>query len=114
MGPQTQVTTRMEWMWEERSRNRVLLVSGVIILVLATVDWWTKPYVSIGFLYLFPIMLAAGFLPRWILAVLGLGCAVLSALYSSPSTCRSPVWDSKPWRWRGADCSSASFCAIAA
>lgn len=70
-------------MWEERSRTAVLLVSGAIILVLAVVDWLTKPYVSIGFLYLFPIMLAAGFLPRWVLALLGLACAVLSALYSS-------------------------------
>jgi PAS domain S-box-containing protein len=58
-------------------------VSVAIILVLALVDWWTKPYVSIGFLYLFPIMLAAGFLPRWVLGLLGLVCAVLSALFSS-------------------------------
>ena len=36
------------------------------------------PYVSLGFLYLFPIMLAAGFLPRWSIALLGVGCAILS------------------------------------
>lgn len=83
MGAQAQLTIRLEWMWEERNRTPVLLVSGAIILVLAIVDWWTKPYVSIGFLYLFPIMLAAGFLPRWALALLGLACAVLSALFSS-------------------------------
>jgi two-component system sensor kinase FixL len=70
-------------MWDERSRTAVLLVSGAVILGLAVVDWWTKPYVSIGFLYLFPIMLAAGFLPRWVLGLLGLACAVLSALFSS-------------------------------
>jgi two-component system sensor kinase FixL len=80
------LTTRLEWMWEERSRTAVLLVSGAIILGLAVVDWWTKPYVSIGFLYLFPIMLAAGFLPRWVLGLLGLACAVLSALFSSLDT----------------------------
>jgi PAS domain S-box-containing protein len=83
MGAQTDFMLPLEWMWEERSRTTVLLVSAAIILVLAVVDWWTKPYVSIGFLYLFPIMLAAGFLPRWVLALLGLVCAVLSALYSS-------------------------------
>jgi PAS domain S-box-containing protein len=44
---------------------------------------WTKPYVSLGFLYLFPIMLAAAFLPRWIIVALGLGCALLSDLFSS-------------------------------
>lgn len=83
MSAQAQLRTHLEWMGEERSRTPVLLVSGAIILVLAIVDWWTKPYVSIGFLYLFPIMLAAGFLPRWVLALLGLACAVLSALFSS-------------------------------
>src|ERR1035438_1223090 len=75
MGAQTGLRMRLEWMWEDRSRTTVLLISGAIILALAVVDWWTKPYVSIGFLYLFPIMLAAGFLPRWVLALLGLACA---------------------------------------
>jgi PAS domain S-box-containing protein len=41
------------------------------------------PYVSLGFFYLFPIMLAAGFLPRWSIALLGVGCAILSELFSS-------------------------------
>ena len=43
------------------------------------------PFVSLGFLYLFPIMLAAGFLPRWAVALLGLSCAVLAELFSSLS-----------------------------
>jgi two-component system sensor kinase FixL len=73
----------LEWMWRERNRTPVLLVSGAIILVIALVDWGTKPYVSLGFLYLFPIMLVSAFLPRWIVALLGLGCAILSALFSS-------------------------------
>jgi PAS domain S-box-containing protein len=46
-------------------------------------DWWTMPYVSLGFLYLFPIMLAAGFIPRWAVALLGVSCAVLAELFSS-------------------------------
>src|SRR5215470_2673202 len=74
---------RLEWMWEARNRTPVLLVSAGIILVIAVVDWRTQPYVSLGFLYLFPIMLAAGFLPRWAVALLGVGCAVLSELFSS-------------------------------
>src|SRR6516165_8933038 len=74
---------RLEWMWEERNRTVILLICAAIILAIALIDWWTKPYVSLGFLYLFPIMLAAGFLPRWAVALLGLVCAVLSALYSS-------------------------------
>jgi PAS domain S-box-containing protein len=83
MNGQTKFMLRLEWMWEERNRTAILLISAAIILVIALIDWWTKPYVSLGFLYLFPIMLAAGFLPRWAVALLGLICAVLSALYSS-------------------------------
>jgi PAS domain S-box-containing protein len=73
---------RLEWLWEERNRNKALLVSAAVILAIALVDWRTEPYVSLGFLYLFPIMLAAGFLPRWAVALLGVACAVLSALFS--------------------------------
>jgi PAS domain S-box-containing protein len=58
-------------------------VSGGIILIIGVVDWLTKPYVSLGFLYLFPIMLAAAFLPRWFVAALGAACAALAEAFSS-------------------------------
>jgi two-component system sensor kinase FixL len=73
----------LEWMWQERNRTRVLLVSGATTAGIAVLDWRTEPYVSLGFLYLFPIMLAAGFLPRWVLGLLGVAGAILSALFSS-------------------------------
>ena len=73
----------LERLWDERNRTPVLALSGGIILVVAVVDWWTKPYVSLGFLYLFPIMLAAAFLPRWFVALLGTACAVLAEVFSS-------------------------------
>src|SRR5580704_1409100 len=81
---------RLERVWEERNRNTVLAISGAIILIIALADWWTKPFVAFGVLYLFPIMLAVGFLPRWVIALLGVGCAVLSEVFSSlePSTVR--------------------------
>ena len=81
---------RLERVWEESNRTPVLLVSGAIVLIVAFADWWTKPFVAFGVLYLFPIMLAAGFLPRWVIAFVGLGCAVLSELFSSldPSSVR--------------------------
>lgn len=82
MSGQTDFMPRLEWMLEERNRTVALLVSGAAILAIALVDWWTEPYVSLGFLYLFPIMLAAGFLPRWGVALLGVACAILSALFS--------------------------------
>lgn len=74
---------RLERVWEERNRTPVLLASAAIILIIAAADWWTKPFVAFGVLYLFPIMLAAGFLPRWVIGLLGVGCAVLSEIFSS-------------------------------
>jgi PAS domain S-box-containing protein len=74
---------RLERVWEERNRTPVLLASAAIILIIALADWWTKPFVAFGILYLFPIMLAAGFLPRWVIALLGAVCAVLSEVFSS-------------------------------
>ena len=55
---------------------------GVLIVLIARVDWLTKPYISIGFLYLFPIMLVAGFLPRWQIIEVALFCAVLQEVFS--------------------------------
>lgn len=80
---------RLERVWEESNRTPVLLASAAIIFVVALADWWTKPFVAFGVLYLFPIMLAAGFLPRWAIGLLGVGCAVLSEIFSSLD--RSPV-----------------------
>src|SRR5271154_3231877 len=73
----------LDWIWEPRNRTRVLLASGAVVLAIAVMDWWTKPYFSLGFLYLFPIMLAAGFLPRWAIVLLGLACALLSERFSN-------------------------------
>src|SRR5208337_3711981 len=73
----------LERLWHDQNRTPVLAISGIIILVVAVVDWWTKPYVSLGFLYLFPIMFAAAFLPRWFVALLGVVCAVLAEAFSS-------------------------------
>ena len=73
----------LEIIWDSRNRNAILLVSGVLVLAIAVVDWWTKPYFSLGFLYLFPIMLAAGFLPRWAIVLLGVACAFLSERFSN-------------------------------
>jgi hypothetical protein len=51
--------------YSEENRKRFLVVAAILIVVIAVVDWQTKAFISIGFLYLFPIPLVAGFLPRW-------------------------------------------------
>ena len=81
----------LEWIWEPRNRTLVLLASVSIVLGIAAVDWWTKPYISLGFLYLFPIMLAAGFLPRWGIVLMGLGCALLSERFSNLDPADAPI-----------------------
>src|ERR1022692_3336444 len=80
-----------EGIWEPKNRTAVLLTSLGIVLAIAVVDWWTKPYFSLGFLYLFPIMLAAGFLPRWAIALMGIGCALLSERFSNLDPADAPI-----------------------
>jgi len=81
----------LEWIWEPRQRTAVLLISGGIVLAIAALDWWTKPYISLGFFYLFPIMLAAGFLPRWAIALMGIACALLSEWFSNLAPADAPI-----------------------
>jgi two-component system, LuxR family, sensor kinase FixL len=74
---------KLAWIWERQNRLPVLITSGVMVAVIAAVDWATKHYFSLGFLYLFPIMLAAGFLSRWTIVGLGIACALLSERFSN-------------------------------
>jgi PAS domain S-box-containing protein len=72
-----------ERIWEARNRTWALLASGVALVVIALFDWRTgKAEFFLGFLYLFPIILAAGFLPRWAIALVGLLCAYLTETLS--------------------------------
>ena len=68
--------------YTEDNRKRFLIAAAALIVLIAAIDWWTKPYISIGFLYLFPILLVAGFLPRWQVIFVALVCAVLQELFS--------------------------------
>lgn len=74
---------RLEDLWDRRHRTPILIVSGASVFVLAIADWWTKSYISLGFLYLFPILLAAGVVPRWAIVLLAVVCSILSEIFSS-------------------------------
>jgi two-component system, LuxR family, sensor kinase FixL len=65
----------------ENYRVSALLGSAGLVVVIAVVDAIVKPYISLRFFYLFPIMISAAFLPRWAVVIAGLLCAGLSALY---------------------------------
>jgi len=72
----------LERLWHDQNRTRVLIASAIIVAVVATLDWRIDAYLSMGFLYLFPIILAAAFLPRWAIVLVSVGCAVLAELFS--------------------------------
>ena len=65
------------------NRRGLLIVAGLMVFVVAVIDWWTKPYISLGFLYLFPIMIAGGFLSRSKIVYLALLCAFLQEEFSN-------------------------------
>ncbi len=81
----------LDRLWEPANRFSVLVLSGILIAVIALVDGFTKPYVSLGFLYLFPIMLAAGYAPRWVIPLLAVVCTGLTEAFSSLDPAHSIV-----------------------
>lgn len=59
------------------NRTRLLLVAALLGTIVAAIDWWTEPYISLGFLYLFPIMIVGGFLSRTAIVLVALLFAIL-------------------------------------
>jgi two-component system, LuxR family, sensor kinase FixL len=72
--------------YSESNRRKILLIAWALIVAIAIVDWRTKPYLSLGFLYLFPIILMAGFLRRWQIVGISLLCSGLQELFSNLPT----------------------------
>src|ERR1700693_4371233 len=65
------------------NRARLIVLAGFLISAIALVDWATKPFISLGFLYLFPIMILGGFLSRTRILGVALVCAVLQEAFSN-------------------------------
>jgi len=65
------------------NRAKLLTVAGLLIVAIAVLDWMTTPYLSLGFLYLFPIIIVGGFLSRAQIVVVALTCAVLQEAFSN-------------------------------
>lgn len=67
-----------------RTNRKILLLTALLLTCLfASVDWYTKPYISIGFLYLFPMMLISGILRRWQIVFIALAYATLQEFFSN-------------------------------
>lgn len=71
----------IEWYAPER-RQRSLVVSLTAVAVIALTDYLVTPNVGLGWLYLFPILVAAGFLTRFQIILLTLTCAIFRELFS--------------------------------
>jgi signal transduction histidine kinase len=65
------------------NRVKLLTVAAFLVAAIAILDWRTKPYLSLGFLYLFPIVIAGGFLSRTQIVVVALICAFLQEAFSN-------------------------------
>ena len=65
------------------NRVRLIVVAALSISAIAVVDWATTNYISLGFLYLFPIMILGGFLSRTQILGVALVCAVLQEAFSN-------------------------------
>lgn len=69
---------------QRRHRSVLLLAAWCIVAVIALVDWWVRPYISIGFLYLIPVLLVSLSLQRAQIVAVGVVCAVLQETLNFP------------------------------
>jgi two-component system, LuxR family, sensor kinase FixL len=65
------------------NRTKMLALSAFLIAGIAAIDWWATHYISLGFLYLFPIIIVGGFLSRTQLIGVALVCAFLQEAFSN-------------------------------
>src|ERR1700737_2349917 len=65
------------------NRTKLIVVAALLVTAIAGVDWATKPYISLGVLYLFPIMILGGVLSRTQIVGVALVCAVLQEAFSN-------------------------------
>src|ERR1700730_18069963 len=65
------------------NRTKLLVIAYLLVAAIALADWLTKPYISLGFLYLFPIIIPGGVLSRTQTVVVALLCAVLPEAFSN-------------------------------
>src|SRR5881296_2794346 len=64
------------------NRKKLLVNAGLLVTAIAVADWFTTPYISLGFLYLFPIMIVGGYLSRQQIIGVSLVCALLQEAFS--------------------------------
>src|SRR5260370_23339980 len=63
------------------TKTAVLARAGVLIGIIALIDWRVDLNISFGFLYLFPMMLVGTVLLRWQILCTAFACTFLSDLF---------------------------------
>jgi two-component system, LuxR family, sensor kinase FixL len=63
------------------TRTTVLLFAAILIAAIALVDWHFEDNVSFGFLYLFPMLMVGGCMPRWQIAAVAALCTGLTEAF---------------------------------
>jgi hypothetical protein len=87
----------LERIWEQSNQRPVPIAGAVIAISIATEEKWLRSCTSVSMLYVFPLMLAAAFLPRWATVLLGAVCALLTEQFSNLPL-HSYTGESKHWR----------------
>src|SRR5580692_948370 len=65
------------------SPRAVLLRAGLMIALIAFVDWRVEGNIPLGFLYLFPMLLVGSVLKRWQIAGVAALCTFLTEMFDS-------------------------------
>ena len=61
----------------------VLLKAGLLIAVIAFADWRADKDVTLGFLYLFPMLMVGSVLKRWQIGIVAALCTFLAEIFDS-------------------------------
>jgi PAS domain S-box-containing protein len=61
----------------------ILLKAGLLITLIALADWRADKEVTLGFLYLFPMLLVGSVLQRWQIALVAALCTFLTEIFDS-------------------------------
>src|SRR5579863_10089059 len=61
----------------------VLLKAAILIALIAVADWRADKDVTLGFLYLFPMLMVGGVLKRWQIAIVAALCTFLAEIFDS-------------------------------
>jgi two-component system, LuxR family, sensor kinase FixL len=77
------IMTDLLSIYTPKNRARMLVFAYFLIAAIAAVDWWATHYISLGFLYLFPIIIVGGFLSRTWIVLVALLCAFLQEAFSN-------------------------------